>query len=132
SGKLCARSLERRKGVPVGVLHAGELTISRLSTMLASNAYSSMACQAPARRILLWRLIGLAGALMPRVAVSGAIAYGHGLLWRLDRSALPPSFVFGTLHSNDARITMLPGVVTHAFSLCRTFAMEVYLSDTEE
>src|SRR5438128_1609212 len=50
------------------------------------NASLPIDGQAPGRRILLGRLIAVAGGLLiPRVA-TGSVAYGHGLLWRLDRS----------------------------------------------
>jgi uncharacterized protein YbaP (TraB family) len=56
----------------------------------------------------------------------------QGLLWRLDKPGIPASWVFGTLHSNDPRVRALPVPVAHAFSQARTFAMEIYWSETED
>jgi uncharacterized protein YbaP (TraB family) len=58
--------------------------------------------------------------------------FDRGLLWEVDRPGTPPSWVFGTLHSNDARVTALPAPVARAFARARAFAMEIYLSEFEE
>ncbi|HEV8259001.1 MAG TPA: TraB/GumN family protein [Casimicrobiaceae bacterium] len=58
--------------------------------------------------------------------------FAQGLLWRLDKPGVPASWVFGTLHSNDPRVKTLPVPVAHAFSRARTFAMEIYWSETED
>jgi len=58
--------------------------------------------------------------------------FAQGLLWRLDKPGIPPSWVFGTLHSNDPRVRILPVPVAHAFARARTFAMEIYWSETED
>ena len=72
-------------------------------------------------------------------AVSALIAvaacaepFDHGVLWRLERSGVAPSYVFGTLHSADPRVTTLAPAVARAFAACRTLAMETYLSDADE
>jgi len=73
-------------------------------------------------------------ALIAALAVPCAAAepFAQGLLWRLDKPGIPPSWVFGTLHSNDPRVRTLPVPVAHAFSQARTFAMEIYWSETED
>lgn len=55
--------------------------------------------------------------------------FARGLLWRLDRPGIAPSWVFGTLHSNDPRVRALPAPVVSAFSQARTFAMEIFWSE---
>ena len=55
----------------------------------------------------------------------------RGLLFRIDRSGVAPSYVFGTLHSDDARVTTLPAPVARAFGEARTFATEGRLTDDE-
>ena len=73
-------------------------------------------------------------ALIAALAVPCAAAepFAQGLLWRLDKPGISPSWVFGTLHSNDPRVRTLPVPVAHAFSQARTFAMEIYWSETED
>ena len=64
-------------------------------------------------------------------AVAGArhrASYTHGLLFQLDKAGLPPSYVFGTLHSGDPRVTALPAPVARAFGTARLFATESVLS----
>src|SRR5215470_7605181 len=58
--------------------------------------------------------------------------FDRGVLWRLERLGAAPSYVFGTLHSADPRVTTLVPAVARAFAACRTFAMENYLSDADE
>lgn len=70
---------------------------------------------------LAWPLPGLAGE-----------PFAHGLLWRIDRPGVPTSWVFGTLHSNDPRVTALPAKVAEALAKARTFAMEIVGSDFED
>src|SRR5438552_884711 len=68
--------------------------------------------------------VALALALAAPPASGAAEPFAQGLLWRLDKPGVPTSWVFGTLHSNDPRVTALPGPVAHAFARARTFAME--------
>jgi len=72
------------------------------------------------------------------VAATPALAAGEGrepfvrgLLFRLDKPGLPPSFVFGTMHSGDPRVTALPRAVTDAFGAVKTLAIENHLEDGE-
>lgn len=68
----------------------------------------------------------------PALAASGTTAhepFAHGLLFRLDKPGLPPSFVFGTLHSGDPRIVALPRPVADAFDGARTLALEIQLGE---
>lgn len=56
--------------------------------------------------------------------------FAHGLLFRLDKPGIPPSFVFGTLHSGDRRVAAaLPKPVADALGAARTLAVEVRLAD---
>jgi uncharacterized protein len=69
----------------------------------------------------------LCAVLLASAAQAGP--YDHGLLWRIDKPGIAPSYVFGTLHSADPRVTTLAPQVTQALTRCRTLATEVYLSD---
>lgn len=57
--------------------------------------------------------------------------HGQGILFRLDKAGVAPSFVFGTLHSSDPRVTALPAPVRQAFDAARTFAPETLLSERD-
>jgi uncharacterized protein YbaP (TraB family) len=52
-------------------------------------------------------------------------------LFRIERPGVPHSYVFGTLHSNDPRVTALPPAVTDALSRSRTAAFETVLTDRD-
>src|ERR1700757_1782386 len=70
-------------------------------------------------------------ALASSVSVAAADPFDRGLLWRLDKPGTSPSWVYGTLHSSDPRVTALPPPVASALAAARTFAMEIYLTDVE-
>ena len=74
----------------------------------------------------------LALALAVSTCAVASEPFRQGLLWRLDKPGVPSSWVYGTLHSNDPRVTALPQPVERALAAAREFAMEIYLSDVEE
>jgi len=65
-------------------------------------------------------------------ACAASEPFTQGLLWRLDKAGVPASWVFGTLHSNDPRVTTLPAPVAHAFAAARTYALEIYWSVVQD
>jgi uncharacterized protein YbaP (TraB family) len=52
----------------------------------------------------------------------------RGLLFRVEKAGIAPSYVFGTLHSSDPRVTALPDAVARAFGEARSFATESRLT----
>jgi uncharacterized protein YbaP (TraB family) len=52
----------------------------------------------------------------------------RGLLFRVEKAGIAPSYVFGTLHSSDPRVTALPDPVARAFAKARSFATESRLT----
>jgi uncharacterized protein YbaP (TraB family) len=56
---------------------------------------------------------------------AAAIPNGEGLLWRVERAGQAPSYLFGTMHMTDPRITELPPVVANALGGSRTVALEL-------
>lgn len=52
------------------------------------------------------------------------LAYAHALLWKISKSGQQPSYIFGTIHVSDARITTLPAPVHDALNSARVFVME--------
>lgn len=59
-----------------------------------------------------------------RPAASNPRAYSKGLLWKIEASAVRPSFLFGTIHSDDARLAPLPAPVKTHFDRAASFTME--------
>ena len=58
--------------------------------------------------------------------------YGKGLLWRVERTGLPPSHLFGTLHSSDPSVTRLPEPVAAVFATAASLTIEVVRSPAVE
>ena len=72
----------------------------------------------------------LAGLLLPAWATQpthaptdGATGPQRGLLWKVEGAAAP-SYLFGTVHSDDARVTRLAPVVAETFARSDSFTLE--------
>mgnify|MGYP003701736123 CR=1 FL=1 len=50
-----------------------------------------------------------------------------GLLWQIDRQGLTPSYLFGTIHSEDARVNRLPLEVRSRFEQADSVSLEVQM-----
>lgn len=88
---------------------------------------------APSRlnAVLLLTLLLAASACradMPPAAVAGL--FEHGLLWRIDRPGLAPSYLFGTIHADDERALVLSTPARRAFARSRRFALEMINDET--
>jgi uncharacterized protein YbaP (TraB family) len=58
-----------------------------------------------------------------------ADTWNRGLLFRLERPGVAPSYVFGTVHSGDPRVIALAPPVREAFASARTLALEIRLGE---
>lgn len=63
-------------------------------------------------------------------ATHAAGAEQKGLLWKIERDGVKPSFLLGTMHSEDARVLKIAPEVQRAFDASGSFTMEVVL-DTQ-
>lgn len=54
--------------------------------------------------------------------------FSKGLLWKVESPGRQPSYVFGTMHSADPRVTQLPQVVRAAFDQSSSFTMEMLVN----
>ena len=72
------------------------------------------------RLFLLWLLL-----------VSTAFAGEQGLLWHISGNGVD-SYLFGTMHSEDPRVTQLPAVVEQHFNAAETLMLEVSLDAETE
>jgi uncharacterized protein YbaP (TraB family) len=78
----------------------------------------------------------LCAALLLALWAAGAAAapatpFARGVLFRIDAPGKPPSWVFGTMHSNDARVTRIPSVVREALANSRRLAQEIVLTQAD-
>lgn len=54
-----------------------------------------------------------------------ALPNTQALLWRVEKSGVAPSFLFGTMHLSDKRITTLSPAVSEALKASKTLVLEV-------
>ncbi|MDH5632914.1 MAG: TraB/GumN family protein [Gammaproteobacteria bacterium] len=53
--------------------------------------------------------------------------FDQGLLWQIDANGVEPSYLFGTIHSDDPLVNKLPKLVTDKLSASDRFVMEVVM-----
>jgi len=68
-------------------------------------------------------LVVFAWAIVP-AEPAGAAPFDHGRLFRLERPGVAPSYVYGTIHSDDPRALVLGAPVLASLSAARTVAFE--------
>lgn len=57
-------------------------------------------------------------------AEAAATPNGKGLLWKLEKPGVEPSYLFGTMHMTDPRVTTLPTAAQKAFGAAGTVIIE--------
>jgi uncharacterized protein YbaP (TraB family) len=60
-------------------------------------------------------------------AVAADILSQKGLLWQIDKPGLTPSYLFGTIHSEDPRVTQLPSPVRSIFEKASSASFELMM-----
>ncbi|VAW65499.1 FIG00450913: hypothetical protein [hydrothermal vent metagenome] len=56
------------------------------------------------------------------------ILHPKGLLWKIEKQGMPPSYLYGTMHVSDPRVTKLAPPVERAFVKAEYFVMEVLMN----
>ena len=79
-------------------------------------------------RLALWLALALPLALPQPVASAEKLLHGQGLLWKIEGGGAAPSYLFGTIHLRDTRVTTLPGPVAEAIDATRSLSIEVLLN----
>jgi uncharacterized protein YbaP (TraB family) len=64
------------------------------------------------------------GAFRKVEAEADAVPNGKGLLWKLEKQGEKPSFLFGTMHMTDERVTTLPAAARKAYDGADTVIIE--------
>jgi uncharacterized protein YbaP (TraB family) len=65
--------------------------------------------------VLVWLWLG----------VSAAVAGERGLLWKLEHNGAPAGYLFGTIHTDDARVTDFSPQLRQAMQQAQSFMMEM-------
>ena len=65
---------------------------------------------------------------LPATLVHGS-EFTHGLLWEISKPGITPSYLFGTIHSDDPRVLHLPSAVAQAFANSTSFTGELDMND---
>ena len=65
--------------------------------------------------------------LIARNAGVGELRHERGLLWKITGPDVASSYLFGTIHIGDPRVTDMPKVITDALISSRSFSMEVLM-----
>jgi len=73
-----------------------------------------------------WAFILTASMLLIATAASGA-EFDRGLLWKIETRGVEPSYLFGTMHSEDPAVVRLPLPVQRVFERARGVTLEVVL-----
>ncbi|TIU80729.1 MAG: polysaccharide biosynthesis protein GumN, partial [Mesorhizobium sp.] len=55
---------------------------------------------------------------------AAAVPNGRGLVWKLEKPGEEPSYLFGTMHMTDARVTTLPAAAQKAYEGADTIIIE--------
>ncbi|MEJ2106265.1 MAG: TraB/GumN family protein [Acidiferrobacteraceae bacterium] len=61
-------------------------------------------------------------------APAAAASHEHGLLWKISGHGYKPSWLFGTIHSSDPRVTRLAPPLTRVFDSSSSYSMELIFS----
>ena len=77
-------------------------------------------------------LLGLLGpvafnAAFGQAASQAPVPLQTGLLWKVEGASAQPSYVFGTIHSEDPRVTTVAPAVRSAFDGSRQVLLEIEL-----
>lgn len=68
---------------------------------------------------------GLLAASTALAAADDAASFAHGRLWRISRPGIADSFVLGTIHAADARVSRVPAPALSALAQSRVLALEM-------
>ncbi|WP_412050387.1 TraB/GumN family protein [Hoeflea sp. Naph1] len=63
-------------------------------------------------------------ALAKARAEAAAVPNGHGLFWKIEKPGLEPSYLLGTMHVTDPRVTRMPDAARTAFDTVDTVVIE--------
>ena len=94
------------------------------------NSWTAFSVAADRLTVLAAVCLTILSLALARPAIADATApllYGEGLLWRIDTPGSQPSYLFGTIHLTDPRVTKLPPAVVKAANDADSLTLELIL-----
>lgn len=79
-------------------------------------------------RCVVAALLLLTAVLASPAAADETVPFGEGLLWRIERDGVVPSYLFGTMHVTDPRVLNLPAPVADVLDHADSLTIEVVMS----
>ena len=83
--------------------------------------------QSNQHRYLIWHLVVALAFASAVFGVQAGDRFDKGLLWKIEPVGAAPSYLFGTMHSDDPRVVQLPAPVQQAFDRAASVTLEVEL-----
>ena len=96
-----------------------------LSLNFASNVYASEEAACRGNELLSTLADNDPGAFALLRKQANDTKYGNSRLWKISKTGLPDSWVFGTMHMADGRISALPQPAGIAYENSKTILVEV-------
>ena len=62
-----------------------------------------------------WRFVVVLVLAAAVFSVQAGGRFDKGLLWKIEPAGAAPSYLFGTMHTDDPRVVQLPALVEQAF-----------------
>ncbi|MFQ5644188.1 MAG: TraB/GumN family protein [Thiogranum sp.] len=78
-------------------------------------------------RYLSWQFVTVLALCVVAFGVRADDRFDTGLLWKIESDGVAPSYLFGTMHSDDPRVVQLPAAVQQAFDRAGSVTLEVEL-----
>lgn len=124
AARLCADRWAERALALVAAAHLVLFALFVLSLASAADALSQprAACQGEDLVAALRR--SDPERLEAAVAEAASVVNGNAIFWKVEKPGLAPSFLLGTMHSADPRVTRMPEGAGEAFAAASTVIIE--------
>lgn len=76
-----------------------------------------------------WLLLGLTGSALAQNETADTESARQGRLWQVSGPGIEPSYLFGTMHSEDPAVTRLPDEVQRVFGQADRLVLEMVMDE---
>lgn len=111
--------------VIIGAVHATVLAVTMLLAFTASPAKSDTLAKTCGGKNIMQLLAADDPARFAAIESEAAkVPFGEGLLFKLEKEGVAPSYLFGTMHMTDPRVVALPKAADEALNGAQIVAIE--------